>query len=366
MDSNTNDRTTPATEKKLDVTKQEHEIISDAIEFWEQQKLVDPQKAEEMRSSMDVKSFDWARLARYAFWIALACLVFAIFSLFVDESFIQLMQSLSDAPDLLYVVFFIAIAITSYVLGFRYRQKNPSNILSIETMMLIGVFATAAAIGFLGKILGKDTSHYSLFFLLSVVIYGFLAVRLRSQLIWIFMLIALGIWFATETAYRSDWGFSFWGMNYPLRFTIFGAIVTAVGVWVVPKFKALHEFRKTSYVIGLLYLLISLWMLSIFGNYSDWELWLEVRQYELLGWGILSTALSAGLVWYGLRYKDNTMRELGFTFFIINIYTRYVEYLWDNLNRALFFMILALSFWLVGRWAERIWQKRSTDSQLTK
>lgn len=348
-------------EKKLDVTKQEHETISDAIAFWEEQQIVAPQKAEELRSSMDVKSFDWARLARYAFWIALACLVFAIFSLFVDESFIQLARSLSDAPDLLYVGFFVTIAVISYALGFRYRQKKPSNVLSIETMMLIGVFATAAAIGFLGKILGKDSSHYSLFFLLSVVVYGFLAIRLRSQLIWIFMLIALGIWFATETAYHSDWGFRFWGMNYPLRFTIFGLIVTALSVWAVPRFGALYEFRKTSYVVGLLYLLISLWLLSIFGNYSDWSLWLEVRQYELLGWGILSTALSGALVWYGMKQKDNTMRELGFTFFIINIYTRYVEYLWDNLNRAIFFMILAVSFWAVGRWAERIWQKRETE-----
>lgn len=347
--------------KKLDVTKQEHETISDAIEFWEQQGLIDPKNAKVLQNSMDVKSFDWARLARYAFWIALACLVFAIFSLFVDETFIALVQSLSDAPDLLYVGFFVVIAVVFYILGFRQRQKNPANVLSIETMMLIGVFATAAAIGFLGKILGKDTNHYSLFFLLSVIIYGFLAVRLRSQLIWIFMLIALGIWFATETAYHSDWGFSFWGMNYPLRFTIFGIIITALALWVVPKFRQLHDFRKTSYVVGLLYLLISLWLLSIFGNYSDWALWLEVRQYQLMGWGILSTALSAGLVWYGLRYKDNTMRELGFTFFIINIYTRYVEYLWDNLNRAVFFMVLAVSFWLVGRWAERIWQKRESD-----
>lgn len=349
--------------KKLDVTRQDHDTISEAIDFWKKRGLVDPEKAEELRGSMDVKSFDWARLARYAFWVAIACLVFAVFSLFVDESFIEFIQSLSDAPDVLYFGFFAALATVFYALGFRYKQRYPSNTLSTETMMLIGVFATAAAIGFLGKILGKESSHYSLFFLLSVLIYSFLAVRFRSQMIWIFMLIALGIWFATETAYHSDWGFRFWGMNYPLRFTIFGTLITLVALFIVPKFPVLRDFHKTSYVIGLLYLLISLWLLSIFGNYSDWGMWLETRQHELLLWGLLSTAIAIGLVIYGLKFKDNTTREIGFVFFIINIYTRYVEYLWDNLNRALFFLILAVSFWLVGRWAERIWQKRETDDE---
>ncbi|PVH24775.1 DUF2157 domain-containing protein [Sphingobacterium corticibacter] len=347
--------------KKLDVTRQDHDTLSEAIDFWETRGYLDPQKSAELRDSLDVKSFDWGRLARYAFWVALGCLVFAILSLFIDEAFVQFVQSLSDAPDVIYFGFFAALAVIFYALGFRYKLRHPTKTLSIETMMLVGVFATAASIGFLGKILGKDTSHYSLFFLLSVVIYGVLAVRFKSQLIWIFMLISLGIWFGTETAHHSNWGFKFWGMNYPLRFTLFGLVITLIAIFVVPRVKALLEFRKTSYVVGLMYLMISLWALSIFGNYSDWDRWASIRQYEMFYWGLISTAVALGLVLYGLRFKDNTTREIGFVFFIINIYTRYVEYLWDNMNRTLFFLFLAVSFWLVGRWAEKIWNKRNLD-----
>src|SRR3546814_1412885 len=93
--------------------------------------------------------------------------------------------------------------------------------------MALGVFATAAFIGYLGKIVDKGSGHFSLLFLASVVIYGILSVKLSSKLIWIFTLIAFGVWFATETAYHSNWGFRFWGMNYPLRFTLFGALLTA-------------------------------------------------------------------------------------------------------------------------------------------
>ncbi len=351
--------------KKIDVTKQEKESLEEAIDFWEKEGYLAPEKAVELRSTLDEKGFDWSRLARYAFWIALASLVFAVFSLFVDESFIEFIAKLSDAPNIVFLIFFVCIAVLSFTVGLRQKQKTPDRTtLSNETLMLVGVFATAAAVGFLGKILDKNSSHFSLLFLLSVGIYGYLAVKLKSQLIWLFMLISLGIWFATETAYHSNWGFKFWGMNYPLRFTIFGLLVSLVAVYVQPKFKLLTPFSALSKVIGILYLMISLWALSIFGNYSDFEAWTEVRQFHIFYWGLLSTAVSLAFVFYGLKNKDNTIREMGFVFFILNIYTRYVEYLWDNLNRAIFFLILAVSFWFVGRWAEKIWQKKSSAEQI--
>nr|WP_315402583.1 DUF2157 domain-containing protein [uncultured Sphingobacterium sp.] len=344
--------------KKLDVTKQEKESLEEAIQFWEKGNVIDASTAKAMVDSIDVKSFDWKRLARYAFWVALASLVFAVFSLMTDTAFLKFVDTLYEAPNILFCLFFGALAVLFYTLGFRYKTKFPNKNLSIETMMLIGVFSTAACIGFLGKVLDKNSMHYSLLFLLSVLIYGYLANRLKSKLIWVFMLVALGIWFATETAYHSDWGFKFWGMNYPLRFTIFGLMLTLIAIYVQPRFKKLIEFQPLSYLIGLLYLMISLWSLSIFGNYSDFYEWTLVRQYHIFYWGLLSTAVAAGLVIYGLKMKDNTTREIGFVFFVLNVYTRYVEYLWDNINRAIFFLILAVSFWFVGRWAEKLWQKR--------
>jgi len=253
------------------------------------------------------------------------------------------------------------LAVLCFGAGFYYKRRYPKKVLSTETLMLVGVFATAASIGFLGKIIDKNSSHYSLLFLSSVLIYAILALKLDSKLIWTFMLISLGVWFATETAYHSNWGFKFWGMNYPLRFTIFGTILTVLAFWIQPKFEKLRDFQPTSYVVGLLYLMISLWTLSIFGNYSDLYSWTEVRQFQIFYWGLLSIAISVFLVLYGLKKKDNVTREIGFVFLVINIYTRYVEYLWDNINRAVFFLILAISFWFVGRWAEKIWQKRVED-----
>ena len=53
---------------------------------------------------------------------------------------------------------------------------------------------------------------------------------------------------------------------------------------------------------------------------------------------------------------DNpTTRGFGLTFLFINLYTRYFEFFWDAAPKAVFFVILAASFWALGHKAETIW-----------
>jgi hypothetical protein len=48
-------------------------------------------------------------------------------------------------------------------------------------------------------------------------------------------------------------------------------------------------------------------------------------------------------------------RGFGLTFIFINLYTRFFEYFWEGTHKAIFFAILALSFWYLGSRAEKIW-----------
>lgn len=345
--------------KKLDLTKQEKEVVEGALDRWQAANLLDEGKVKELKQTIGEKEFEWKTLARYAFWVALVSLIFSVLSLFADDTLVRFVERFYATPNIVFCLFFAALAVGFYFLGFRNKKKYPEKTFSNETLMLAGSFSTAACIGFLGQVLDRTTSQYTLLFLLSIVIYAILSVKLNSKLIWVFTLVALGIWFATETASHSNWGFKFWGMNYPLRFTLFGLLLTAFAIWGQNRIKPLRPFQTTSYVVGLLYTMIALWCLSIFGNYSSFDAWTQVRQYHILYWGILAIALSLGLALYGMKTKDNTSRDIGFVFFILNLYTRFVEYLWDNINRTIFFLLLAVSFWFVGRWAERIWSKGS-------
>jgi hypothetical protein len=78
-------------------------------------------------------------------------------------------------------------------------------------------------------------------------------------------------------------------------------------------------------VIGLLYLFIALWILSIFGNYGNVMEWQGVRQYELLHWALLFGVVAVAAIWYGLKRDDAVLRGFGLTFLFINLYTRYFE-----------------------------------------
>jgi hypothetical protein len=165
----------------------------------------------------------------------------------------------------------------------------------------------------------------------------------------------------------------FLGMNYPLRFVLFGAVLAGLGIagermlasgtsatpgsirdrWLL--------VSPQTKVVGLLDLFIALWIMSIFGNYGDMTAWRSVPQYELLHWSVLFGLVAAGAVWYGFKHDDGVLRGFGLSFLGINLYTRFFEYFWDSLHKAVFFALLAASLWYLGRRAEAIWNMGRSD-----
>jgi hypothetical protein len=342
---------------KLNLDKQESEFLDDAIKHWEGQHLIDANLAENLRNSYEVKGFDWMRLAKYSFWVALICGAIAVGSLIIDDRVINWIKSLYYTPD---IVISIASGVLSAVLfyfGKRSEKKHPEKIFSNEALVFTGILFMASCIAFLGKVLDNGSGHFSLLFLLSVFVYGFLAWRMDSRLIWLFALVSLGSWFGTETGYQTHWSYYFLGMNYPLRFVGFG-LVLVFSCYLLKKQKWFGQFWELTYVVGLLYLFMSLWLLSIFGNYGNIDRWWQIRQISLFYWGIISGAVAACFMVFGLKTKDAIAREFGITFLLIFIYTKYFEYFWDHTNKTIFFAILGISFWLIGRKAERIWNLR--------
>jgi hypothetical protein len=339
---------------KLNLDKQDSEFLNKTISFWEKEDLLTNEQAQKLRQSYETKGFDWMRLAKYSFWIALICGGASFAFLIVNDAVVKWLKSLYYTPDIIIsIVSGIAAAVLFYV-GRRREKLYPEKIFSNEAVIFTGVLFTACCIAYLGKTFDNGSGHFSLLFLLSVFVYGFLAWRMDSRLIWLFALVSLGSWFGTETGYQTRWSDYFLGMNYPLRFVLFGAVLVTA-CFILRKRKWFALFDDLTYVVGLLYLFLSLWLLSIFGNYGSIDTWWHIRQISLLYWGIISAAAAVGFLLYGLKSKDDIAREFGITFLIIFIYTKYFEYFWDQTNKTLFFAILAASFWLIGRKAEKIW-----------
>ncbi len=340
--------------KKLNLDKQESEFLNDSIAHWEKEQLIDAHLAQKLRGSYEVRGFDWMRLAKYSFWIALFCGAIAVGSLIINDTFLTWIKNLYYTPDIVIAILSAAIAVLAFYLGQHWQKKHPEKVFSNEATIFTGVLFTACSIAFLGKTFDNGSGHFSLLFLLSVLVYGILAWRMDSRLIWLFALVSLGSWFGTETGYQTRWADYFLGLNYPLRFVLF-SIVLVSACYILKNRNWFDRFWELTYVVGLLYLFMSLWLLSIFGNYGNIDRWWHIRQISLFYWGIISAIVAAGFLFVGLRTKDVIAREFGITFLLIFIYTKYFEYFWEHTNKTLFFAVLGLSFWLIGRRAEKIW-----------
>ena len=343
---------------KLNLDKQESEFLNRTLGYWEEERLIEPELAQKLRKSYEVKGFDWMRLAKYSFWVALFCGVIAVGSLIVNDAVINWLKNLYYTPDIIISIGSGIIAVILFFFGRRWQRKSPEKVFSNEAIIFTGVLFTACCIAYLGKALDNGSGHFSLLFLLSVFVYGVLAWRMDSRLIWLFSLVSLGSWFGTETGYQTHWAYYFLGMNYPLRFVLFGTVLV-VSCVVLKKQRWFRRFWELTYVVGLLYLFMSLWLLSIFGNYGSLDNWWRIKQISLFYWGLISGSVAGGFLFFGLNSRDEIAREFGITFLLIFIYTKYFEYFWDHTNKTLFFAILGASFWLIGRKAERIWNFRN-------
>ncbi|RYE57656.1 MAG: DUF2157 domain-containing protein [Sphingobacteriales bacterium] len=338
----------------MKIDQEKSDFLDEMLNHWQDEKLLTAADAERLRSSYEAKSFDWRRLAQYSFWIAMACGVISLGALLIDDNILKYLESLFDASDAMISIFSALGAAGLYVISFRRKKHSAQKVFSNEAMVFIAVMLTANSIAYLGKAIDNGSSHFSLLILASVFIYAVLAYLFKSRLIWAFVLISLGAWYGTETGYLSRWNWYFLGMNYPLRFVIFGLLVTGFS-FIIKHNKKLGLFYQTNYICGMVYLFVSLWLLSVFGNFASLEDWYSVRQLSLFYWGLLSAAFCLISIYIGLKYRDEVAREFGITFLFINLYTRYFEYFWDTWHKALFFVVLATSFWLIGRKAEKIW-----------
>lgn len=125
-------------------------------------------------------------------------------------------------------------------------------------------------------------------------------------------LLSLGNWFGAETGYVTGWGAYWLGMNYPIRFVLFGGALLALC------YGAQHALRQrqlftVSKAMGLIYLFIALWILSIFGNY-DLDSWSSIAQRQLLPWGLLFAVAAGICIYISLKTDDGMLRGFGLTF----------------------------------------------------
>ena len=343
----------------MKVSKNDNQLLKRAINYWVEQGLLDPTTADQLRQSYTVSNkeegFDWKNLSLIAFFFAVSCIILATILLLLDEWLMAVLDSMINASDLAKLLFFVALSAGLYYLAHRRKQQHPTQVFSNETLFMFGAIGVAFALTYLSFVLGIAEGYFAILILLASMVYAGLAVQLRSRLTWFLAIGTLAVWFGTETAYRSGWEAYFMGMNFPLRYVVFGLLLMGLSV-LLKRWPLTQAFVPLTYVTGLIGLFFSLWLLSVFGNHGSYEAWDAAARSSFLLWALLLAAGSGLAIYYGLQYRDRITSEVGLAFLLINVYTRYFEYGWDSLHKVAFFAILAASFWVLGKKAERLWQ----------
>lgn len=339
---------------KIPISEKQSEFLSQMTEQWEQNGVIDSGTKAKLLDSVESLPFDWKRLAKYSFWISIICVFISLQAVLADKWIIKAIEALFTSSNIGLCILFAGIAAVFYYWAFVRKGISPQKIYSNDFILTFGIIFTAASIAYFGKYMDTGDKHYSLLFILATVIYGFIGLFYSSKLVWVFSILSFGSWFGTETGYISEWDSYYLGMNYPLRFVFFGSIITGIS-FLFSRFNFLKDFQKTTYQLGLLYLFIALWIVSIVGNTATIQQWQDASHLSLLGWGIgFALAAFAAMV-YGLKYHDYTSRSFGITFLIINLYTQYFLYCWKLTHKAIFFLILGVTFWFIGKNVEKIW-----------
>ncbi|KAA2239176.1 hypothetical protein F0L74_23505 [Chitinophaga agrisoli] len=341
----------------LEVDQRENRLLQKAIAQWQETQLINREQAEQLQQSLHVRAnnIEWQTITLYIFIAAISCALMAFGSLVLDEKWIEVLRKKLSLTDGIISVLFALLTIFLAYNGFRRKQAAPSFSLNRELYWLLPILSTGVTVVYLGKSLQYLGGNYGLFWLLATFCYGVLALAVPSRLLWTATLLCLAPAYVKLTYYITGDASWFLGMNLPCRLFLLAVVMLALHRLALPN-RRYHSVGHITWAGGWLLLLLSAWLISIFGNSGTWSEWQQLRQVRLIWWVAGYTVLCGGVVLLGIKRRDAMVRDMGVIFLLLDMYTRYFEYLWDRTHKGLFFTILALSFWWIGRRIEK-WKK---------
>jgi hypothetical protein len=269
-------------------------------------------------------------------------------AIFIDEKILEKLKLYFALNNIV-----IAIMMGAIAAGWFYYVKRKSQAIknvAYEIYIVLGGLAAITSLVYVCKDIGFGPS-YTNFLLFATFLLGSISVFFKSRALWIGSLGAFMGWYGAFSHVHGH-NHVFLGMNYPVRFALFGLVVLGIS-FLQRRIPRLEFTQRITFILGLIILFTGLWGVSIFGNYNDLEAWYAVRQTHVIAYGIVFGIAAMIALYLGIRYKDDVARDLGIVFLLINFYSRYFEFFWDTMHKGLFFLLLAVSFYFIGRWIEK-------------
>ncbi|GAB3012529.1 hypothetical protein GCM10027051_14420 [Niabella terrae] len=341
----------------MKINSKKSRLLKEAIEEWQEAQLLDEATADRLKKAVASYHSPFDTVAFYAMIAAISCALLAFGALVLDEKWIERLRRFFSFSEMIIGMIFATLSVLLCWLAKKRARKHPYAHLANESFTILIALTIGIAVAYFARSLGSDIQSYGLAVFIVALLYGTAAFYLKSKLLWICALLALVSAWGTQTyAWSSDERMTYFlGMNYPLRMAVF-ALLLIGGTYLLRQQPSFLGFYNISWYSSWVFFLLSGLVVSVSGNLG-YDVWTAIRQGKLVLWALAYTGLLAGLLIYTFRTKQDTLRDIVIVFFLLNIYTRYFEYFWDRTNKGIFFALLALSFWLIGRKAEQFRKK---------
>ncbi len=181
------------------------------------------------------------------------------------------------------------------------------------------------------------------FSFLAVVFFLTVAYRLKDQIALLFGIAFLGHAVGFFTAYC--FACYMIGVQLPAIQLLVGVLLMFIGLWHVEKIREKEGhyfflFGRTYQWTGLLFIYLSLWVMSLWGFSQDG--WKEPSAIELWIANLLYLGASLGAMFYGAFKEDRLYFNFGLTFFIIDTYTLFFSRVWSTFGSAVGSLLLGV------------------------
>lgn len=217
--------------------------------------------------------------------------------------------------------------------GVEFAARREKTLYFASLISLVALTAFVLDLTMLGQIFAITPTQNA--FLAWGVFSLVLAYTYRLRLILVAGLISL---LGYLTATMGTWSGIYW-LSFgerPENFLAAGLLIFAVAFI---SFHGKSEFAPVYRIFGLLVVLIAVLVLSHWGMGS--YLMFPAEQVEYL-YQAAGFGLSGLAIWLGIRKHWPGITNLGSTFFVIFLYTKFYDWWWDWMPKYLFFLLLGL------------------------
>lgn len=340
----------------MDLNKKEKALLDKYIQMWRADGIIDELQSNKMLASINERTTNLKTLTTFAFIIAGCSAILAVISIIFEAKFITWLQEQFDFAEITIGCLFGSLSVFLAFISKKYHHKFST--FSRESINIATAITLAIGMTYIGRSQNWNETYFPALCGIAALIYFIYAYWLNSKILWAIALLTTTGWYTTQLFVAGGETYSFLGLNFAVTSTIWGIIVWTSATLFTKRFA---QFRHTQNLIGILLTLFAAWTLSIFGNYNSYEAWEVIRQGKLWYWALFYSIILIALTFYGVKRDKDYIRDIAMSFFILNIYTRYFEYFWDKTHKGIFFAILAISFYFVGRQFDKI-RKRTASN----